>query len=74
MFFCKTAECLPNKELKQSARLLKAVLSGKQVTLDESEPEFSCYGLIFFTYAQITSCDVQLHFSHYKPILRDNHG
>lgn len=62
-----------NKDIQQSARLMKGVLSGKQAT-QECQPELRmiCYELTFVKYAQIAPCDG--HFPHYKSIISDNHG
>jgi hypothetical protein len=47
------------------------ILSGKQATFEEDDPELSSNDFIFFKHAPITSCDVERGFFRYKTMLSD---
>jgi hypothetical protein len=48
------------------------ILSGKQATFEEDDPELGSNNFTFFKYAPIASCDVERSFSRYKTVLSDN--
>jgi hypothetical protein len=48
------------------------ILSGKQATFEEDDPELSSNDFTFFKHTPITSCDVERSFFHYKMMLSDN--
>lgn len=45
---------------------------GEEMTVDNLPENFSCYSLLYFKYAPISSVDVERSFSVYKNMLADN--
>jgi hypothetical protein len=70
--FAKLQSALHQNEGYSTICKFRDILSGKQATFEEDDPELSSNDFTFFKYAQITSCEVERSFSHYKTMLSDN--
>ena len=70
--FAKLQSVLHQNEGYSTMCKISDILSGKQATFEEDDPELSSNDFTFFKYTPITSCDVERSFSHYKTMLSDN--
>ena len=70
--FAKLQSALHQNEGYSTICKFHDILSGKQATFEEDDPELSSNDFTFFKYAPITSCDVERSFSRYKTMLSDN--
>jgi hypothetical protein len=70
--FAKLQSVLHRNEGYSTICKISDILSGKQATFEEHDPELSSLDFTFFKYAPVTTYYVERSFSRYKTTLSDN--